>query len=119
MIIAASLILCALPVAIDGDTLRGCKAGAPNLRLAGIDAPEMPGHCRAPRVCQPGNPNVSKAALQALISSGKLYYRVVAKDKYGRSVVQAFVNRRNVSCYMIKNGFAAYKLEWSGSYALC
>ncbi len=59
MIAAAALasFICASPIAIDGDTLR-CAAG-PRVRLAGIDAPEIPGHCRRGRKCTPGDPAAS------------------------------------------------------------
>lgn len=51
---------CAL-IAIDGDTLR---CGAERIRLLGIDAPEMPGHCHERRNCVPGDPIASKNALR-------------------------------------------------------
>lgn len=37
----------------DGDTIR---CGAERIRLLGIDAPELPGHCRSGRACAPGDP---------------------------------------------------------------
>src|ERR1700712_1173347 len=46
---------------VDGDTLR---CGNERVRLLGIDAPELPGHCRIGRACAPGDPYASTASLQ-------------------------------------------------------
>jgi micrococcal nuclease len=116
--LVTAFLLCAAPVAVDGDTIRSCRAGSPNMRLAGVDAPEMPGHCHKPRVCEPGDGAASKAALQAFISSGRFRYRVIKQDRYGRDVVQAFVGKVNVSRWLIDHGYATFKAEWSGKYAL-
>lgn len=51
--------------AVDGDTLRCSEIG--RVRLLGIDAPEMPGHCRKSRTCAPGDPAASKKALEKLV----------------------------------------------------
>jgi endonuclease YncB( thermonuclease family) len=57
--------------------------------------------------------------MQALLDSGPVKFRIVAKDRYGRDVAQLFARRVNLSCRMIATGHAVYKAEWSGKYALC
>ena len=52
-------VICDDASVTDGDTLR---CGALRIRLASIDAPEMPGHCRRGRTCVEGDPYASKAA---------------------------------------------------------
>ena len=67
------LFICAQALAIDGDTLKCAflnDGRAVNVRLAGIDAPELPGHCRRGRDCAPGDPYVSKRVLQILADAG-------------------------------------------------
>lgn len=94
--------------AIDGDTL-DCQSG--RIRLAAIDAPEMPGHCRKGRRCEPGDPEEAKQRLQALIT-GPLTIIVLDKDHYGRDVA-AIQNQsgRDLSCAMIAAG-TTYKSRW-------
>jgi endonuclease YncB( thermonuclease family) len=46
----------------DGDTIR---CGDERIRLLGIDAPELPGHCRSGRNCAPGDPYASTSSLTA------------------------------------------------------
>lgn len=47
---------------IDGDTF---DCGGIRIRMQGIDAPEMPGHCRPGRNCTVGDPWASTANLRA------------------------------------------------------
>lgn len=94
--------------AIDGDTLR---CGALRIRLLGIDAAELPGHCRIGRHCAPGDPYAQTRALQRVVTS-QLFVRIVARDRYGRLVAQV----RNaagvdLSCAMLAAG-ATYRADW-------
>lgn len=94
--------------AIDGDTLR---CGSVRIRLLGIDAAELPGHCRVGRQCAPGDPVAQSQALRRL-ATGQLTVRAVTQDRYGRIVAQV----RNaagvdLSCAMIAAG-ATYKPAW-------
>ena len=66
--------------AIDGDTLR---CGSIRIRLLGIDAAELPGHCRIGRHCAPGDPFAQQAALRRLAAQNaqlqsQLAYAAVA-----------------------------------------
>lgn len=94
---------CDRPRVTDGDTLH---CGAVRVRLAGIDAPELPGHCRRGRVCTLGDPYASKANLEHLVAAGPLSCRQVDTDRYGRVVADCGADGTNLSCAQIKGGFA-------------
>lgn len=69
----------------DGDTLRCDQIG--RVRLLGIDAPELPGHCRKGRVCVPGDGPASKRSLERMVR-GPVTIQPVTRDRYGRVVAQ-------------------------------
>lgn len=100
--------------AVDGDTLR---CGELRVRLAEIDAPEMPGHCRAGRVCAPGDPYASKAALQAALGAGNVRVRKLATDRYGRTVAAVTAGGKDLSCAQVRGGYAIAQLKW-GDYGV-
>ena len=70
----AQPITCPSAYVIDGDTLR---CGQIRLRLLGIDAPELPGHCARYRECAPGDGFSSKRSLIDALRNGasKLQHR--------------------------------------------
>ncbi len=96
------LALTCLLVAIDGDTLR---CGGERIRLLGIDAPEMPGHCRRARRCVPGDPFASKAALAAMLRGPAIIQRS-GRDRYGRTLARVRVNGIDLSAAQIRTGMA-------------
>ena len=109
------VFICIGAVAVDGDTLRcryRAEAGG-RVRLAGIDAPEMPGHCRAPRNCAPGDPIAAKAKLAQLIT-GEVRCKVVdaspfkrgfqQRDGYGRPVARCRVGGVDLGAAMLAAG---------------
>ncbi|NML11612.1 thermonuclease family protein [Sphingobium sp. AR-3-1] len=102
-------------VAIDGDTLRCSEIG--RVRLLGIDAPEMPGHCRKGRACVPGNPHKSKANLAKLIRGG-VTIAPFTRDRYGRTVAQVYSGGRNVACEQLRAGAARYVAKWDSGRRL-
>ena len=104
--IAAVILSCQ---AIDGDTLR---CGDERYRLLGIDAPELPGHCRNGRACAPGNPLASRTALAALVAEKLVRIEVIGRDRYGRFLAIASVGERNLSCAQIESGNATYIAKW-------
>lgn len=94
--------------AIDGDTLR---CGRERIRLLGIDAPEMPGHCRRGRRCAVGNPYASKSSLVAA-ASGRLIIFRVGRDRYGRTLATVTGHVGDLSCWQIEPRNAMYRADW-------
>ncbi|WP_174842753.1 thermonuclease family protein [Sphingomonas sp. ID1715] len=94
---------CAKPRIVDGDTLR---CGPVRVRLAHIDAPELPGHCNPGRQCAPGDPFASLANLQRLVGSSPLECGSIDRDRYGREVAFCSEHGRDLSCAQVSGGFA-------------
>lgn len=92
----------------DGDTIR---CGAERIRLLGIDAPELPGHCRAGRICAPGDPYASSASLGAAMAATMRIERV-GTDRYGRTLALVAGPRGDLSCWQLQRGQAIYKPQW-------
>ncbi|PZQ23985.1 MAG: nuclease [Sphingopyxis macrogoltabida] len=99
----ASSFTCPNPTVVDGDTLR---CGATRVRLQGIDAPEMPGHCRQGRECAPGDPYASTDNLRRLVAGGALECRQTDTDRYGRAVALCSVGNVDLSCAQVRSGNA-------------
>ncbi len=91
---------------VDGDTLR---CGRQRVRLASIDAPEMPGHCRTGRECTPGDPFASNEHLKQLIGGGPVACREVDVDAYGRSVAFCSARGEDLSCAQVEAGVAVVR----------
>ncbi|MGX6646572.1 thermonuclease family protein [Maricaulaceae bacterium MS644] len=87
---------------IDGDTL---DCAGERVRLAGIDAPEMTGHCRSGRTCVDGDPHAARAALQAFAAGG-LTCAPSGRDTYGRTIARCEADGRDASCALIASGHA-------------
>ena len=87
----------------DGDTFR---CDGTRIRLYGIDAPELPGHCRKGRNCTPGDPFASTDNLAALLRQGQVQCRAVDVDVYGRTVALCSAGRADLSCSQLAGGFA-------------
>jgi len=92
----------------DGDTIR---CSGERIRLLGIDAPALPGHCRRGRLCAPGNPYASSRSLQEALV-GKLSINRVGKDRYGRTLALVAGSKGDLSCWQLKNGQAIYVRHW-------
>jgi endonuclease YncB( thermonuclease family) len=100
---SGDLFACRNPVIVDGDTLR---CGDERVRLHGIDAPEMPGHCRPGRDCVDGDPYASTAHLRMLAGRGALMCERVDVDNYGRTVARCEAAGVDLSCGQIEAGHA-------------
>ena len=112
MAIALSLLATAAAACIasvhDGDSIRLCDGE--RIRIANIDAPEMPG---SPK-CQRGRNGwcdyrlsvQSRDALQALLVSGPVKIDRQGTDAYGRTLARVSVNGRDVGLYLISLGLA-------------
>jgi endonuclease YncB( thermonuclease family) len=96
-------IVCASPYIIDGDTFSCSRT---RIRLYGIDAPEMPGHCRKGRRCTPGNPFTSKDTLKSLTRDAVVTCTAITIDSYGRTVARCTSGGKDLSCEMVKTGQA-------------
>lgn len=95
-------ISCANPYVIDGDTL---DCSGVRIRLAHIDAPEMPGHCREGRRCTPGDPYAARDRLIALTRGG-ISCTAEDTDTYGRTVARCRGRSGDLSCRMVAGGYA-------------
>ena len=102
-------IPCPSAYVVDGDTLR---CGRARLRLLGIDAPELPGHCAAYRECAPGDGFASQRSLKDALQLGPVSYSVITTDRFGRYVVMAWAGRTNLSCWQLQARQAVYKPHW-------
>lgn len=107
----AATFACSYPEILDGDTL---DCGATRVRLQGIDAPELPGHCRPGRDCAPGDPYVSTEHLRAIIGDATLQCRKTDIDRYGRTVARCSAGETDLSCAQLDGGQAIrrYGMIW-------
>lgn len=105
---APPAIICQAPRVIDGDSIR-CENIGKQVRLAGIDAPEMPGKCRPGRKCAPGNGQVAKRMLERILAKGLVYITPAGRDRYGRIIARVKIGRIDASCEMVKRGQAVYR----------
>lgn len=99
----------------DGDTIR---CGDERIRLLGIDAPEMAGHCRRGRTCAPGDPQASADALAARIEGKALSIRRVGRDRYKRTLGIVYAGGENLSCAQLATGRAIYRGDWDNGGAV-
>jgi micrococcal nuclease len=98
--------------AIDGDTIR---CDEERVRLNGIDAPEMPGHCRTGRRCVAGDPEESRMSLALLINGAPVKVRRLKTDRYGRTVAEVSTAVDDASCAQLRGGYAIYVAKWDAS----
>ena len=96
----------------DGDTIR---CGDERIRLLGIDAPELPGHCHGKRVCAPGDAYASTSSLEAAMSDD-LHIERVGEDRYGRTLGLVTGPRGDLSCWQLAQKQAIYKPRWDNGY---
>ncbi len=117
MIGAPPAIICQAPRTIDGDTI-ACANLPANIRLLGIDAPEMPGHCRRNRQCTPGDGPASRETLAALLARGPAWVHAEGRDRYGRTLARVTVvtaaSRIDASCHQLDTGAAVRRYSRIG-----
>jgi len=95
---------------VDGDTLH-CDGG--RIRLLGIDAPELPGHCAQGRDCAPGDPYESSRSLGDAMGDGNsLRIAIAGTDRYGRTLAMVKGAKGDLSCWQLAHGEAIYKPRW-------
>jgi endonuclease YncB( thermonuclease family) len=107
---------CMVRSVTDGDTFR-CTSGT-RVRLSSIDAPEMPGSCRPGRNCAPGNPYAAKAALQRLIGGRTVQCEKVGMS-YDRVAAWCSANGMDLSCAMVRGGYAVILAQFDRGHRLC
>jgi endonuclease YncB( thermonuclease family) len=104
MTCAAALCLVAAYAVHDGDTL---TREGPNVRLWGIDSPEMR---------EPGG-EAARAFLDALTAGQPLACRYEATDRYGRHVMQCWTpGGTDLACALVAAGHATDWPRYSGGY---
>jgi uncharacterized membrane protein YsdA (DUF1294 family) len=103
---AAAAFTCFNPSHHDGDAIRCAGDRGRSMRLYGIDAPEMPGACRPGRACTPGDPYAARDHLAALTRGRNVTCEAVDTDHYGRTVVRCAADGQDISCAMVKDGYA-------------
>jgi len=96
----------------DGDTIR---CGGERIRLLGIDAPELPGHCRPGRDCVEGDPYASSSNLAAGMI-GQLTIERTGQDHYGRTLAVVAGDQGDLSCWQLKHEQVVYKADWDDGF---
>lgn len=99
----------------DGDTIR---CGEERIRLLGIDAPELPGHCRAGRTCVEGDGAASTRPLAAGMQQGPLSIVRLGQDRYGRTLALVLAGSQDLSCWQIGQHQAEYVARWDNRRAV-
>jgi micrococcal nuclease len=98
-------IICEAPRAVDGDTI-ACANLPVRVRLLGIDAPELPGHCRRGRICTPGDGAASTRVIASLMIIGPVIVRPSGHDRYGRILARVIAPAGDLSCRLLAVGAA-------------
>jgi uncharacterized membrane protein YsdA (DUF1294 family) len=103
--LSVAAFLCLNPSHHDGDSIY-CAGQVRSNRLYGIDAPEMPGACRPGRECTPGNPYAARDHLKSLTEGRQVTCEPLDTDVYGRTIVRCSADGVDLSCAMVKDGYA-------------
>jgi endonuclease YncB( thermonuclease family) len=87
---------------VDGDSLR---MGDIDIRLKGLDAPELKQTCsRAGRTYPCGT--TARDALLAIVAHGTPRCRVTGRDRYHRSLARCVVDGRDIGARLVEEGVA-------------
>ncbi|NML95128.1 thermonuclease family protein [Novosphingobium olei] len=111
LFLAAATALCAAPSVHDGDTIR---CGAERIRIANIDAPELPDSpkCKDARRsyawCDYEQGYKARDALQAFLSGHTVHIARLGTDRYGRTLARISVNGRDAGGYLVRAGLARW-----------
>jgi endonuclease YncB( thermonuclease family) len=108
-VILAAAVLCLSPSVHDGDTIR---CGRERVRIANIDAPELPGSpkCedrrRSYAWCDYQAGEAARAALSSAMARGRVMITRLGTDPYGRTLALVSVNGVDLGEYLIAQGLA-------------
>ena len=108
-LILAAAALCLSPTVHDGDTIR---CGRERVRIANIDAPELPDSpkCQDRRQsyawCDFAAGEASRVALVRFVSRGRVMITRLGTDPYGRTLATISVNGVDAGDYLIAQGLA-------------
>jgi micrococcal nuclease len=108
-ITAAALIICSSYYVYDGDTL---WCGREKIRIANIDAPELPGSpkCKGRRAsyawCDYKLGYASRDALRGFMKTGRVEFQRTGTDPYGRALGRLLVDGRDAGQYLISINLA-------------
>jgi endonuclease YncB( thermonuclease family) len=89
-------------VVVDGDSLR---LGGADIRLKGIDAPELRQTCRRQGRAYPCG-EVARDALAALTSAGPVRCRAAGRDRYGRILARCGAREPDLGAVLVSRGLA-------------
>lgn len=104
-----AIFLCAVASITDGDTFR-CSSGV-RIRLAGIDAPELPGHCQRWRQCTPGDPFAAKASLARLALGREARCEAVGRS-YRRVLAFCSIGGSDLACAQLRGSYAVRRYSF-------
>ncbi len=105
----AALVLCTSPIIHDGDSLR---CGAEKIRIANIDAPELPGSpkCDARRGqtgwCDHELGYRARDALRTIARGRAVRFQRNGTDRYGRTLAIVYIDGNDAGEYLISQGLA-------------
>lgn len=105
----AAAAICSSPSVHDGDTIR---CGAERVRIANIDAPELPGSSKCKgRVppwawCDYQAGAASRDALRSLVAGRQVMIEREGVDAYGRTLARVYVGGMDVGDWLISKGLA-------------
>ena len=98
---------------IDGDSLR---VKGVEVRLHGIDAPELRQTCRDSRGRRYACGRMARAHLQRLLAGRMVTCRRVTTDRYGRMVAVCTANGEDIGRRMVRDGWAVAFVRYSRHY---
>ncbi len=98
---------------IDGDTI---ILNSEKIRFYGIDTPEKKQKCKNRNGLSYPCGEFATNELKKIISSGQLFCKKRATDRYGRSISICYVNGVDINSLMVKNGWALAYRKYSRDY---
>lgn len=100
---------------IDGDTLH---TGNERIRLAGIDAPELPQTCRDGQAREWSCGQAAKERLAALVSQGGVTCSPRGQDRYGRTLAVCSAGTiADIGAALVGEGYALNYNRYTSDYA--